>query len=37
MVEPPGPNAFRVRVVARGTVTEQPDPFLSPCIPAIET
>jgi hypothetical protein len=32
----PGPNAFRVRVLARGRVTEQTDPFLSPCRPMIE-
>lgn len=33
---PPGPNAFRVRVLARGVLQEQGDPFLSPCNPAIE-
>jgi hypothetical protein len=33
---PPGSNAFRVRVLARGRVTEPADPFLSPCIPVIE-
>ena len=32
----PGPNAYRVRVVARGRVTERADPFLSPCRPTIE-
>jgi hypothetical protein len=35
-VEPPGGNAFRVRVLARGTVTERDDPFLSPNNPVIE-
>ena len=29
-VEPPGRNAFRVRVMTRGTLTEHEDPFLSP-------
>ncbi|GAB6931194.1 Imm7 family immunity protein [Paenibacillus sp. JCM 10914] len=29
-------NEFRVMVLARGQLTEQPDPFLSPCIPVIE-
>ena len=33
---PPGPNAFRARVVARGTISEQPDPFLTPINPTIE-
>jgi hypothetical protein len=33
---PPGPNAYRVRVVARGRVQERADPFLSPCQPTIE-
>lgn len=33
---PPGPNAFRVRVLRRGTVTEETDHFLSPCQPLIE-
>lgn len=33
---PPGPNAFRVRTVARGRVEEHTDPFLSPCRPTIE-
>ena len=36
MPDPPGPNAFRVRVLARGRITERPDPFLSPCNPVIE-
>jgi len=35
-LEQPGPNAFRVRVLARGAVTEHSDPFLSPCRPTIE-
>ena len=29
-------NAFRVRVMARGKVTERADPFLSPANPVIE-
>jgi hypothetical protein len=36
MPDPPGPNAFRVRVLARGQITEHLDPFLSPCNPTIE-
>jgi hypothetical protein len=36
MPPPIGPNAFRVRVIARGQVTEHADPFLSPCRPTIE-
>ena len=36
MPAPPGPNAFRVRVVSRGAILEQTDPFLSPCRPRIE-
>jgi hypothetical protein len=36
MPDPPGPNAFRVRVMARGQITERADPFLSPCNPTIE-
>lgn len=36
MPTPPGPGAFRVRVVARGQVREQLDPFLSPVQPNIE-
>ena len=35
-VDPPGGNAFRVRVLARGAVTERDDPFLSPSRPVIE-
>ena len=35
-VDPPGNNAFRVRVLARGVITERPDPFLSPVTPVIE-
>jgi hypothetical protein len=35
-IAPPGPNAFRVRVLARGRVSERDDPFLSPCVPTIE-
>ena len=33
---PPGPGAFRVRVMARGTLEDRLDPFLSPCRPIIE-
>jgi hypothetical protein len=29
-------NQFRVYVLARGTVAEREDPFLSPCVPVIE-
>ena len=36
MSDPPGPNAFRVRVLARGKIAERPDPFLSPVHPVIE-
>ena len=36
MPHPPGPNAFRVRVLARGRIVERSDPFLSPCNPVIE-
>jgi hypothetical protein len=36
MSAPPGPNAYRVRVLARGRITERLDPFLSPCRPTIE-
>jgi hypothetical protein len=32
----PSPNAYRVRIMARGCVTERDDPFLSPCRPTIE-
>lgn len=33
---PPGPNAFRVTVLARGNISVRLDPFLSPCVPVIE-
>ncbi len=33
MPDPPGSNAFRVRVLARGKIVERRDPFLSPCNP----
>jgi hypothetical protein len=36
MDQPPGPGAFRVRVMARGEVQDRLDPFLSPCRPVIE-
>jgi hypothetical protein len=36
MPDPPGTNAFRVRVMARGKLTERQDPFLSPVNPVIE-
>jgi hypothetical protein len=36
MPDPPGPNAFRVRMLARGKIGECRDPFLSPCNPVIE-
>jgi hypothetical protein len=36
MPDPPGPNAFRVRVLAPGRVVERPDPFLLLCNPVIE-
>ncbi len=36
MPDPPGPNAFRARVIARGQIQEHPDPFLSPIRPTIE-
>lgn len=29
-------NEFRVKVLARGQLKEQSDPFLSPCVPVIE-
>jgi hypothetical protein len=35
-VDPPGGNAFRVRVMARGRLTEREDPFLSPLVPTID-
>jgi hypothetical protein len=34
--EMPAPYAYRVKVMARGQITEHPDPFLSPCNPVIE-
>jgi Immunity protein 7 len=33
---PAGPNAFRVRAMARGRLAAHTDPFLSPCVPVIE-
>ncbi|WP_329051135.1 immunity 7 family protein [Amycolatopsis sp. NBC_01488] len=36
MDSPPGPGAFRVRVMARGKISERLDPFLSPVRPIIE-
>ncbi|WP_328443023.1 Imm7 family immunity protein [Amycolatopsis sp. NBC_00438] len=33
---PPGPGAFRVRVMARGRLVTRLDPFLSPVNPVIE-
>jgi hypothetical protein len=33
---PPGPGAFRVRIVARGEISIRLDPFLSPTQPVIE-
>ena len=36
MPVPPGPNAYRARVIARGAISEQPDPFLTPINPIIE-
>ncbi|MBO0805595.1 MAG: hypothetical protein J2P25_21275 [Nocardiopsaceae bacterium] len=36
MPDPPGPNGFRVRTLARGKILEHADPFLSPCNPVIE-
>jgi Immunity protein 7 len=33
---PPGPDAFRVRCMARGQILTRLDPFLSPCNPVIE-
>ena len=33
---PPGPGAFRVRVMARGELSVRMDPFLSPVRPTIE-
>lgn len=34
--QPPGPNAYKVTVLARGNLTEHADPFLSPANPTIE-
>ena len=34
--EPDVKNVFRVKVLARGRLTRQIDPFLSPCVPTIE-
>lgn len=34
--DPPGHNAFRVRVITRGQVVDHTDPFLSPRCPTIE-
>lgn len=34
--EPPGQNAYRVTVVARGRLSVRDDPFLSPNVPVIE-
>jgi hypothetical protein len=36
MSAPPGPNSYRVSVLARGRIARRLDPFLSPCIPVIE-
>lgn len=35
MPDPPGPNGFRVRMLARGKIFERADPFLSPCNPVM--
>ncbi|MFY1634569.1 Imm7 family immunity protein [Solwaraspora sp. WMMB335] len=34
--DPPGPNAFRVRIIRRGQIAQESDNFLSPCQPLIE-
>jgi Immunity protein 7 len=34
--DPPGPNAFKVRVVRRGVITQVADPFFSPVNPIVE-
>jgi hypothetical protein len=34
--DPPGGNAFKVRVVRRGIITEVADPFFSPLNPIVE-
>lgn len=36
MPDPPGDNAFRVSVMRRGQISQDDDPFLSPCIPLID-
>jgi hypothetical protein len=36
MPDPPGPNNYRVSVLARGQLPVRGDPFLSPCRPTIE-
>jgi hypothetical protein len=36
MPAPYGPNAYRVKVMARGQITERYDPFLSPIDPVVE-
>jgi hypothetical protein len=36
MPDPPGPNAFRVTVLAKGVLSVRADPFLSPNNPTIE-
>ncbi|MFV2009378.1 MULTISPECIES: Imm7 family immunity protein [unclassified Micromonospora] len=35
-LDPPGPNAFRVRVIRRGQIIQESDNLLSPCRPLIE-
>lgn len=34
--DPPGPNAYKVTVLARGVLSVREDPFLSPCNPVVE-
>ena len=34
--DPERRNGFRVLVIRRGQISEQPDPFLSPAVPVIE-
>jgi hypothetical protein len=36
MPAPYGPNAYQVKVMTRGQLTERQNPFLSPCNPVIE-
>jgi hypothetical protein len=37
LAQSPGEDdAFRLRVLARGSIAKRADPFLSPCSPAIE-